>query len=564
MEQTTPKKRFPVGGIIAIILVVLLLMAAGAYCGLCKWVRDNGRLLPMATVSDGTGVMDMELDLGQQLRDDALEQLTAYMDGRLEQRTLTLSYDDGKTAVLSGSLLAFDPVAAVDYAMTVKASQPFLRLGALWLGLVDEPVDLSLSASSFTAEGEEEVIRLIDYLEEALYVAPVDYTFAVDENLSQLTLTFGSEGRQMVTDGFFAAIQAALVSGQAELDVPTVVLPSAELNGVILAEQAYVAPLVSAPQPDGTLSPTKYGYGIDVETAQSIMDAYVPGEEPCTIPLIYFEPDITEAEPYLFQDLLATVTTNMDGVASRSFNVARAAQFCNNYVLLPTEVFSYIGAIGNPSVSNGYQTSTGYYRGETVEMEGGGVCQVSSSIYYCTVYANLEIVKRAAHAFSTGYIPNGLDATIYYPSLDFKFRNNTDYPIKIVTTCSENPRGQLTVSIYGTKADDSYVTTEINTLSTTPWETKYQPDPEIPVGTTKVKTTPYTGYTVEVYRVVRNGDGSVRTRTYENYSRYAKRDKVILFNPEDAERLGLYPDGTPLPPPEPEPEPEPTDDVLGW
>ena len=225
MEQTTPKKRFPVAGIIAIILVVLLLMAAGAYCGLCKWVQDNGRLLPMATVSDGTGVMDMELDLGQQLRDDALAQLTAYMDGRLEERTLTLSYDDGKTAVLSGSLLAFDPVAAVDYAMSVKAAQPFLRLGALWLGLAEEPVDLSLSASSFTAEGEEEVIRLIDYLEETLYIAPVDYTFAVDENLSQLTLTFGSEGRQMVTDGFFAAIQAALVSGQAELDVPTVVLP---------------------------------------------------------------------------------------------------------------------------------------------------------------------------------------------------------------------------------------------------------------------------------------------------------------------------------------------------
>ena len=93
--------------------------------------------------------------------------------------------------------------------------------------------------------------------------------------------------------------------------------------------------------------------------------------------------------------LLASVTTNLDGVANRSFNVARAASFCNGKVLQPGEVFSYIGTIGDPSTANGYRTSTGYQNGETVHMDGGGVCQMSSSLYFCALYSNLEIVRRA-------------------------------------------------------------------------------------------------------------------------------------------------------------------------
>ena len=549
MEQTTPKKRFPVLGVIAIILVVLLLMAAGAYCGLCKWVRDNGRLLPGAYATDSTGVMDMNLDLGMLPYDEALSRLTNHMDDRLKERTLTIRHAEG-TETLTGALLSFDPVDAVNYAMLVKSAQPFLRLGALWMGWDQEPVDMAMSASSLTPEGELQIQELIEGLTRVLYIEPVDYTYEFNEEEEHLALTFGTDGRKIINDDIAGRIREALVTGQPTLDISTEAIPSAELNGYILAGLAYVEPQVSQPLEDGTLSPTKYGYGIDPEDAQAIMDAYVPGSGPCIIPIIYYEPDITEALPYLFQDELATWVSKMDGVENRSHNVRRAADFCNEYILLPTDVFSYIGTIGDPSVANGYMLSTGYYQGQTVDMEGGGVCQVSSSIYYCAVYANLEIVHRAAHAFIPGYVPNGLDATMYFPTLDFKFRNNTDYPIKIVTSYTEGAWGQLTVSIYGTKADDTYVKTEINTLSTTPWETKYRPNEEIPVGTTKVAVTPYTGTTVEVWRLVYAGDGTLLSRTYENYSRYAKRDKIIEFNPADAASLGLYPDGTPIPVPE--------------
>ena len=566
MEQSKEKKRLPVPALIGIIGAVAVLILVGAYCGLCKWVQDNGRLLPGVQAQDSAGAV--VLDLGGVAEQDAVSQMADYMQEHLERQVLTLRYGDGKSVELPGSLLESDPQSAVDQGMEAKAAQPFLRLGLLWLGLGREPVSLPLNALSFTQVGERQARQMLEQIAQELYVAPVDFTYELGDE--ELTLTRGVDGAQVDVDALMEQVLEALAAGQTKLTVDTETVPTAELNGEILAELVHVEPQASQVLEDGTITPTVVGVGVDPAEAQAILNETGPGET-CTIPVIFIQPDLSESEQYLYQDLLSTVTTNLDGVYARSFNVARAAASCNGVVILPGEVFSYLGTIGNPSTANGYMMSTGYANGETVDMVGGGICQVSSSIYYCTVYANLEIINRAAHAFTTGYIPNGLDATVYYPSLDYKFRNNMEHPIKIVAYVSGN---RLTVSFYGTKTDDTYVQTQRYTTSTTPWETVYEPDASIPRGTTRVKTTPYTGYEVDVYRCVYDGNGNLISRTYENHSRYAKRDKVILFNPADAPSLGLTPEGDPLPggpvteepapstgptpSPEPSPSPEPT------
>ena len=566
MEQSKEKKRLPVPALIGIIGAVAVLILVGAYCGLCKWVQDNGRLLPGVQAQDSAGAV--VLDLGGVAEQDAVSQMADYMQEHLERQVLTLRYGDGKSVELPGSLLESDPQSAVDQGMEAKAAQPFLRLGLLWLGLGREPVSLPLNALSFTQVGERQARQMLEQIAQELYVAPVDFTYELGDE--ELTLTRGVDGAQVDVDALMEQVLEALAAGQTKLTVDTETVPTAELNGEILAELVHVEPQASQVLEDGTITPTVVGVGVDPAEAQAILNETGPGET-CTIPVIFIQPDLSESEQYLYQDLLSTVTTNLDGVYARTFNVVRAAASCNGVVILPGEVFSYLGTIGNPSTANGYMMSTGYANGETVDMVGGGICQVSSSIYYCTVYANLEIINRAAHAFTTGYIPNGLDATVYYPSLDYKFRNNMEHPIKIVAYVSGN---RLTVSFYGTKTDDTYVQTQRYTTSTTPWETVYEPDASIPRGTTRVKTTPYTGYEVDVYRCVYDGNGNLISRTYENHSRYAKRDKVILFNPADAPSLGLTPEGDPLPggpvteepapsteptpSPEPSPSPEPT------
>lgn len=539
------KKKKSKAPVVAAAVAAAVVILAGAYCGLCSWVRGNDRLLPGSLANSDSGM----IDLGKLTRDEAEVLMEQVMDDHLQQRTLTLRYDGSQVLVLTGDLLASDPSAAVDYGMSVKESQPFLKLGAAWLGLCGEKIPLSVYASSFTEEGEEEARRLLQDLAAELYVAPVDYTYELTEETVEVTQ--GRDGRQVDAEALLEAVLAALAAGQEELTVTAEPAPAAELTGAILNELVGTEPQYPTLNEDGTVTLAVRGVSVDTNEAQAILNSTKPGER-CSIPVIHTMPEFTGTEEYLYQDVLATCISSMDGVANRSFNVNRTAEFCNETVIMPGEVFSYLGTIGDPSVANGYKTSTGYQNGLTVEMEGGGACQVSSSLYYCAVYANLEIVHRANHAFSVGYLPNGLDATVYYPSLDFQFRNNTEYPIKIIAYTAGGASGKVTVQILGTKTDDTYVVPERHTLSTTPWETVYVADESIPQGTTKVDVTPYTGYEVETYRCVYSGDGTLISRTFENYSRYAKRDKVILYNPADAAALGLI---DPLPAVSEDPEP---------
>ena len=477
------------------------------------------------------------------------------MSSRLFDRKLTLRYGEDKQAELTGELMSIAPDAAVDVGFTAKEEQPFWKLGALWLGMAQEPASLSLSAAAFTPEGEDEAKRVIQSIADELKVEPVDFTYELGDET--VTVTPGSDGREVDTEALLTAVEEALAQGKAELQVEPEVVPSAELSGESLSRLVRVEPKPAGVDETGKLTPAVIGLSVNAEEAQAILDQTAPGES-CTIPLEYTPPGTNPDESMFYKDLLASVTTNMDGVANRSFNVARAAEFCNGKVIQPGEVFSYLDTIGDPSARNGYKTSTGYQNGETVPMDGGGVCQVSSCLYYCAVYSNLEIVKRACHAFSTGYIANGLDATIFYPSLDFKFRNNTGYPIKIVAYAEGGAWGKVTVQFYGSNPEGIYVKTERYTLSSTPWTTVYEPDETIERGTTKVDVTPYTGYEVDVYRCVYDANDNLISRTYENHSRYAKRDKKILYNPADEGPWGpaVDPGGQPSGEPIPEPTPD--------
>ena len=551
MEGSTPKKKIPAGLIAAIAAVTIAAAAAGGYFGLCGWVQNNGQLLPGAVARDDKGAA---VDLGRLSREDALAAVTQEMDQRLDSRKLTLLYGEGKKAELSGELMDCSPEGTVDVGFSAKKDTPFWKLGALWLGMAQEPHDLPLSAAAFTPEGREKAKEVIRSIASELDVEPVDFTYELGDET--VVVTPGTDGQKVDTDALLEAVESALAQGAEELAVEPEAVSGAELSGQALSELIHIEPAPPGVDENGKLTPAVIGRSVNAQEAQELLDAAEPGQ-PVTIPLEYTPPGTSEDESMYYKDLLASVTTNMDGVANRSFNVNRAAQSCNGKVIQPGEVFSYIGTIGSPSAANGYKTSTGYQNGETVPMDGGGVCQVSSSLYYCAVYSNLEIVRRACHAFSTGYIPNGLDATIYYPSLDFKFRNNTGFPIKIVAYTEGGAWGKLTVQFYGSNPDNIRVETQRYTLGSTGWTTVYQPDETIPQGTTKVKTTPYTGYSVDVYRCVYDASGNLLSRTFENHSTYAKRDKVILYNPLDS---GPWGEGTAQPPAVTDPPAEPTQD----
>jgi len=555
MEHVRSKKKLTPPIIAGIVAGAAVLVLAGAYCGLCAWVSGNGRLLPGTIAQNNT--QTVTLDLGGLTQDAAVEYMTSSIKEHLDTLELTLNYGEDQKVTISGSLLDVDPQAAVEYGMEEKKSRSFFSLGLAWLGAGSDPDPLSLSSSSFTPGGEKQVKEYIDQIAEAMHKDPVDFTYKLGDN--SLKVTMGTDGAEVDKDALLEQISNALATGETSLTVESKPIPCAELTGEILSELVYQEPKAPTQDANGNLTPMVMGCSIDPEEAQGIIEQTKPGET-CSIPVTITQPDLSQAASLLYQDLLSSNTSYLDGVASRSYNVALAASSCNGKILMPGETFSYLGTIGDPSQANGYKSSTGYQNGQTVTMDGGGVCQVSSAIYYCAVYANLDIVHRANHAFTVGYVPDGLDATVYYPSLDFKFRNNTDFPIKLVSYVSG---GKLTVQIYGTNPSGTYVKTERYTRSTTEYTTVYEADSSIPRGTTKVKTTPYTGKVVDVYCCVYDANGKLLSRTFENTSRYSKRDKVILYNPADSGPWGEgtdanKPDPTPAPTPKPTPTPAPT------
>ena len=268
------------------------------------------------------------------------------------------------------------------------------------------------------------------------------------------------------------------------------------------------------------------GLDFDVDAVAEQLAAAKPGETFMAQAEVAFPKVTTEMlEQAMFRDVLGTYTTKVTGSSARIHNVYLAAQCINGKIYNPGEEFWYNATVGERTVERGFGAAPAYVGGQTVDSVGGGICQVSSTLYYATLLANLKIVLRYCHQFAPAYITWGCDATVSWGGPDYAFRNNTDYPIKIVTDWKDN---NLTTTILGTKTDDTYVKIISNTLTSTPWQEITQVNPDLPYGSEPhVVQTPYTGYFVKTYRNVYDGEGNLISSTFEANSDYEKRDRIV-------------------------------------
>lgn len=202
-----------------------------------------------------------------------------------------------------------------------------------------------------------------------------------------------------------------------------------------------------------TVVPEVWGRYLNREAVAPLVSQIYEGGSVVNIPYNSTEPDIkaSDLNEKLFNATLGSFYTNYGGsTANRAANVANAASKINNKVLAPGEVFSFNDTVGKRSVANGFFQAPEYANGQTVMGIGGGTCQVSSTLYNAVLYSDLSIVSRLNHMFPVGYCPLGQDATVTDSGVDFKFANNTDYPIKISALTSG---ARITVSILGTQRD---------------------------------------------------------------------------------------------------------------
>lgn len=266
-------------------------------------------------------------------------------------------------------------------------------------------------------------------------------------------------------------------------------------------------------------------FAISLDEAKALLETE---QEQYEIKLKVLKPSVTTDQigNEAFPDLLATCTTTyITSKVGRTTNLKLASSKINGYVLMPGETFSYNDVVGERTVEAGFQMAGVYSNGQEVEGLGGGICQISSTLYNIAVKSNLEIVERENHLFLTGYLPAGQDATVVYGSIDFKFKNTRNYPVKIVSTVDG---GYVTMKMYGLKEENEpTITFETVYHETLYPKTVYQDTTTLAPGQTRVQSSGRNGCKSTTYKVVKQ-NGVVVSRTELSSDTYRAMDKIVL------------------------------------
>ena len=544
MVQKTGGARLKKGGKGPLIAAgVILAVLCAAYLGLCAWAGSLDTFYPNTTIN-GVDVAGCTVSqAAERLRTELPEKNMEFYLPRTDET------GDGETAPEGEVLYDETPAATVSYrelgitdALDYESdAQLVFDLAQVRTGFFTRGWQYLACLVGFQGvrgiplEPEEDIFQAeMELLSQQFSRDPQDTAYTVDENGLQVTLA--QNGLSVSAADLAEDTKTSLSGMQSPADPSRVYVADAKIlpAQTMTAQEIHdaTAGVVKNAGYDAatdTITPEQIGAEFDVSAAQAVMDAAQPGET-VTIDAQVEMPAVTaeELQGVLFRDVLGECRTHVSGTSARINNVKLSAQACNGVVLNTGDVFSYNETTGQRTTAKGYQAAPAYVGGETVDEVGGGVCQTSSTIYYACLRANLEITERYAHRYVPAYIDWGMDATVSWGGPDYKFTNNTNYPIKIVATYS---KGYLTVKILGTNVDGSYVKMTNEVLSKTPWETVYKDDPTLPAGTEKVTTTPYTGYKVKSYRNVYSTDGKLISSTYEATSDYKVRNKVISKGP---------------------------------
>ena len=348
---------------------------------------------------------------------------------------------------------------------------------------------------------EEAAKKIIEDLGTNLPGVVIESSYYIEDN--KLIITKGQAGVKIDTDKLLEELKEKLKGTEKITDYITIPVTEEQPTAIDIdkiheeiykeVKDAYYT------QNPFEIHPEEEGIDFDVEAAKKALEE---DKEEYEIDLKITKPKVTTSQigTEAFPDQLATFRTNYDGGdKDRTTNLQLACNKINGKVVMPNETFSYNKTLGARTAAAGYKNAKVYEAGQVVDGIGGGICQISTTLYNAVLRANLEIVERRNHQFVTSYVEAGMDATVVYGMTDFKFKNTRKYPVKIIASAKN---GVATVSLYGIKESEEYTfsfRTVTVTVSTIPTSTKYIDDATLPAGTEKVKQKGANGKKTETY-----------------------------------------------------------------
>ncbi len=489
-----------------LILLAVVLFAAVMVLGVgftyAKRVSELTTIYPNVNVN-GVDVGGMTVAEATAALGDAPE--------RYENAAVTVNFPTGESVTVTADELGLEPLDGASFA---RAAYAYGRGGTMlanlrtYMACRNKPVFMAVDGIQDNSIDE-------NIIAEKLRPA----ADAVDAKLDTVKAQIGEDAIALVKNDGAAHVDVQALAGQvreafeaenyAPIDCQVEAGNGGETSPIDidamlqrLYNEVYAAPTDAYyDQATGQVVEGVAGVRFDMEAAKAAWDAAANGET-VTIPLIRDDPAVTAGQlpEQFFTDVLAEKSTTLAGSTyARINNITLAAAAMNGVVLQPGEQFDYNACLGQRTEAKGYQSAGAFSGGQHVMSIGGGICQGSSTLYYCALKANLSITDRWCHQFVVGYLPRGMDATVSWGWPDFKFVNSRSYPIKIAAWVSG---GYLTIQILGTDVDGSYVD-----ITNETWEDA-------------------THYYAQTYRNVYDKNGSLISSKKEAYSCYDKEEAV--------------------------------------
>lgn len=394
---------------------------------------------------------------------DAKYQLDNYLKTKLPQE-ITLKHGDFESTIsISQMDISFDTKSAINSALHVGREgnifQNNLQVLSMMFGNVNIEPKITCNKQLLTKNLEDLSSQLPD--------AVVQSSYYLENN--ELIITSGKEGNIVDAEKTIENIKNSISTFSA-LNKPVEIAVKTEQPDEIKIEQIYNEvrkdPVDAYYTKDPfEIHPSENGvdFKISLEEAKAMISS--EKKEEYSIPLTIIRPNVTTnmIGTEAFPDMLSTFSTRYSASnRNRTTNLMLAANKINGTVLMPGETFSYNKVVGARTIAAGYKEAPIYIEGRVEDGLGGGICQITSTLYNAVIYANLEITQRTNHQFVPSYVTASRDATVVYGALDFQFKNNRNYPIKLVCSVSG---GIANFQIFGMRQEDD-VEVEISSYET--------------------------------------------------------------------------------------------------
>jgi len=506
--------------IISIIIFVLVLLLLSTVFALFN-INKN-------TIISGVSIKG--IDISGLTKEQAYDKVLSVINNKLSE-PFDLTHNDYKTSVVPEQFGAtFDIESSINTAYELGRNDNIFKNNFEIVTSFLFKLDIIPSFSY----NEDSVNSLISEMETNFPDRLIETSYYIDG--SNLIITKGIDGIKIEPD----VLKLKIISNisnfykkSENIDIPVNFCVAKNIDIDTIYSEIYKEPkdayytkepFTVYPHVDGI------DFGITLEEAKQMIQEE---KESYSIPLKITSPSVTTSQigTEAFPDLLATYSTTYNaGNYNRTTNIKLASAKIDGIVIMPGETFSYNSTVGQRTAAAGYKSAAVYLGGEVTTGIGGGICQVSSTLYNSVLLSNLEILERYNHGFNTGYVPAGRDATVSWGGPDFKFKNSRNYPIRIYCT---NYGGRITVTIYGLKEENEYeVEIESYITSYIPYKTVAKDDPSLAKGETKVIENGSNGCRSVAYRILKQ-NGEVISKTLLSKDTYNPHNRIVAVGTKE-------------------------------